>query len=406
MAEMTMELEEQEHATSAAVEEVKGEEELDFDEVEKLQDHGINVADIKKLKAGGIHTIAGIMMVTTQRMLEIKGISEAKVSKIIEAARKIQNFSFITASALVERRKNIFHITTGSSCLDEMLEGGFESMSITEIFGEARSGKSQLVMTLCVTSQLPKSHGGGNGKVIYIDTENTFRGERVAAMARRFGVDPEVVLQNIVYARAYTHEHQMELVKEAAAQMLDEHFALLIIDSATGLFRSDFIGRGMLADRQQKLGQLMARLQKISEEFNVAVVVTNQVVSDPGGGAMFMADTKKPIGGNIMAHASTTRLQLKKGRGNQRICKVFDSPALGEVDCTFALAEGGVVDADVRSCHRGLGSGGALSLPGWLTKVNLDVAPSGPYACNFHCRTPGVTVTVRLPGALRGGQSS
>lgn len=157
----------------------------------------------------------------------------------------------------------------------------------------------------------------------------TFRPQRIISIADRFDVDGGSVLDNILVARAYNHEQQMHYLTLVAAKMVEDRFSLIVVDSATALFRVDFAGRGTLSERQQKLGQHLSHLIKIAEEFNVAVYVTNQVQSDPSGGmgAMF-GDQKKPIGGNIMAHACTTRLQLKKGRGEQRICKVYDSPCL------------------------------------------------------------------------------
>ncbi|CAI5475093.1 unnamed protein product [Closterium sp. Yama58-4] len=191
---------------------------------------------------------------------------------------------------------------------------------------------------------LPINMKGGNGKVAFIDTEGTFRPERIVPIAERFGLDPNAVLDNIIFARAYTHEHQYQLLIALAAKMAEEPFKLLIIDSITALFRVDFTGRGELAERQQKLAQMLSRITKISEEFNVAVFLTNQVIADPGGGT-FVADPKKPAGGHVMAHASTVRLMFRKGKGEQRICKVIDSPNLPESEATFAIANGGVVDA-------------------------------------------------------------
>ena len=154
------------------------------------------------------------------------------------------------------------------------------------------------------------------------------------------------MLDNILVARAYNHEQQMHYLTLVAAKMVEDRFSLIVVDSATALFRVDFAGRGTLSERQQKLGQHLSHLIKIAEEFNVAVYVTNQVQSDPSGGmGAIFGDQKKPIGGNIMAHACTTRLQLKKGRGEQRICKVYDSPCLPEAECIYQLGEGGVLDA-------------------------------------------------------------
>uniref|UniRef100_A0A3Q2FE47 DNA meiotic recombinase 1 n=1 Tax=Cyprinodon variegatus TaxID=28743 RepID=A0A3Q2FE47_CYPVA len=257
-----------------------------------LQKHGINVADIKKLKSVGICTVKGIQMTTRKALCNIKGLSEAKVEKIKEAAGKMLNVGFQTAFEYSTKRKQVFHITTGSQEFDKLLGGGVESMAITEAFGEFRTGKTQLSHTLC-------------------------------------------------------GEHQMELLDFVAAKFHEEGgvFKLLIIDSIMALFRVDFSGRGELAERQQKLAQMLSRLQKISEEYNVAVFVTNQMTADPGAGMTFQADPKKPIGGHILAHASTTRISLRKGRGEMRIAKIFDSPDMPENEATFAISGGGVTDA-------------------------------------------------------------
>ncbi|MFH4980743.1 hypothetical protein AB6A40_007452 [Gnathostoma spinigerum] len=314
--------------------------------VELLQNHGINVADIKKLQGVGICTLKGIMMATKRRLCDVKGLSEAKVDKIKEIAGKLMSAGFMTGLQVAERRKLVFRISTGSQELDKLLGGGIESQAITEVFGEFRTGKTQLSHTLCATCQMPNSSGFKGGKVIYIDTENTFRPERLRQICDRFNMDADAMLENVLYARAYTSEHQMELLDFVAAKFHEELgvFKLLIVDSIMALFRVDFSGRGELADRQQKLAQMMSRLQKISEEYNVAVFITNQMTADPGAAMSFQADPKKPIGGHILAHASTTRIMLKKGRGETRIAKIYDSPELPENEATFGIMAGGVGD--------------------------------------------------------------
>uniref|UniRef100_A0A452G113 Meiotic recombination protein n=1 Tax=Capra hircus TaxID=9925 RepID=A0A452G113_CAPHI len=279
-----------------------------------------NVADIKKLKSVGICTIKGIQMTTRRALCNVKGLSEAKVDKIKEAANKLIEPGFLTAFEYSEKRKMVFHITTGSQ--------EFEYVFIFFITTKHkfRTGKTQLSHTLCVTAQLPGAGGYSGGKIIFIDTENTFRPDRLRDIADRFNVDHNAVLDNVLYARAYTSEHQMELLDYVAAKFHEEAgiFKLLIIDSIMALFRVDFSGRGELAERQQKLAQMLSRLQKISEEYNVAVFVTNQMTADPGATMTFQADPKKPIGGHILAHASTTRISLRKGRGELRIAKIYD----------------------------------------------------------------------------------
>ncbi|EEB10495.1 conserved hypothetical protein [Pediculus humanus corporis] len=318
-----------------------------FHDVDVLQNYGINVADIKKLKASGICTIKGIQMTIKRRLCAIKGFSEAKVDKIKEACAKIYTVHFSTALEVSNKRKQVFKISTGSQELDKLIGGGIESMAITEAFGEFRTGKTQMSHTLCVTAQLPNDTGYTGGKVIFLDTEHTFRPDRLRLIADRFDLSQEEVLGNVLYARAYTSEHQQELLDYVAAKFYEEAgiYKLLVVDSIMALFRVDYSGRGELADRQQKLAQLMSRLQKISEEYNVAVFITNQMTADPGATLSFQADPKKPIGGNILAHASTTRLSFRKGRGEIRIAKVYDSPDMPENEATFAITAGGIDDA-------------------------------------------------------------
>lgn len=254
------------------------------------------------------------------------------------------SMEFKTAADALEDRQSIAMLTTGSVEIDKLLEGGIETGSITEVFGEFRTGKTQLCHTLCVSCQMPISEGGAEGKAIYIDTEGSFRPERLRAIAERFGLDPAVVLENVACARAHNSEHQMELLKVAAAIMSQDRYALLVVDSATALYRTDYTGRGELSERQMQMGQFLRQLTRLAEEFGVAVFITNQVVANPDG-MSFAKDATKPIGGNIIAHASTTRLRLRKGRGENRIMSVYDSPSLPEADCQFALSNAGVCDA-------------------------------------------------------------
>ncbi|KAJ3252057.1 Meiotic recombination protein dmc1 [Boothiomyces macroporosus] len=219
-------------------------------------------------------------------------------------------------------------------------------MSITEAFGEFRTGKTQLAHTLCVTVQLPPEMGGGNGKAAFIDTEGTFRPERIRAIAARFGIDPDTTLDNITVARAHNSEHQLDLLNELCIRLCeDKQYRLVVVDSIMALFRVDYSGRGELSERQQRLGQMLSKLVRISEEFNIAIYITNQMTADPGATLSFAADTKKPIGGHVLAHASATRLYLKKGRGETRVCKIWDSPDVPEAECTYQITTGGINDA-------------------------------------------------------------
>ncbi|KAG2381652.1 hypothetical protein C9374_006036 [Naegleria lovaniensis] len=297
--------------------------------IDKLQDVGIGAADIKKLKEAGIYTVESIMMRTKKKLCSIKGLSEAKVDKILEATSKISFSGFVSGNDFMARRKKVIRITTGSSTLDTLLGGGIETMSITEVFGEFRTAQ-----------------GGGSGKVAVIDSEGTFRPERIGPIAERFGMNAEDALSNILVARAYTSDHQMQLLPQLTAKFAEDTYRVLIVDSVTALFRVDYCGRGELSERQQKLGQYLSSLMKLAEEFNVAVFITNQVQADPSGASMFTADPKKPVGGHILGHASTTRLYLRKGRAEQRICKIYDSPSLPEAEAIYQISNEGIKDAE------------------------------------------------------------
>lgn len=315
--------------------------------VQKLEECGISATDVKKLMEAGFYTVEAVAYTPKKALLLIKGISEAKADKIIGEAAKLVPLGFTTASEFHQRRSEIVYVTSGSKELDRLLGGGIETGSITELFGEFRTGKTQLCHTLAVTCQLPVEVGGGAGKCLYIDTEGTFRPERLGPIARRFGLDPDQVLDNIAYARAYNSDHQTALLAQASAMMAESRYALLVVDSSTALYRTDFSGRGELSARQMHLARFLRTLLRLADEFGVAVVISNQVVAQvDGASAMFNADPKKPIGGNIMAHSSTTRLYLRKGRGENRICKIYDSPCLPEAEAVFAILPDGIGDGN------------------------------------------------------------
>jgi len=301
---------------------------------------------VKKLEEAGYHTVEAIAYTPKKQLLDVKGISEAKADKILLEATKLVPMGFTTATEFHQRRSEIVYLSTGSKELDKLLGGGLETGSITELFGEFRTGKTQLCHTLAVTCQLPVEQGGGAGKCLYIDTEGTFRPERLVATAQRFGLNPDEVLDNVAYARAYNSDHQSHLLLQASAMMSESRYALLVVDSATALYRTDFSGRGELSARQMHLARFLRTLLRLADEFGVAVLMSNQVVAQVDGAALFAADPKKPIGGNIMAHASTTRLYLRKGRGEQRVCKIYDSPCLPEAEAVFAIYPDGIGDAN------------------------------------------------------------
>ncbi|KAH9937019.1 Rad51-domain-containing protein [Fomitopsis serialis] len=285
--------------------------------VQKLQEAGINAQDIKKLAENGLHTVEAVAYTPKKNLMQIKGISEQKADKILLEAHKIIPLGFQSATEVHARRSELVHITTGSKNLDALLGGGIETGAITELFGEFRTGKC-----------------------LYIDTEGTFRPVRLLAVAERLGLNGEEVLDNVAYARAYNADHQHSLLTNASALMSESRFCLLIVDSCTALYRTDFNGRGELSARQAHLGKFLRTLQRLADEFGIAVVMSNQVMSTP------TLCWSKPVGGNILAHASTTRVQLKKGRGPNRQAKIYDSPCLPESETTFAILQSGIGDPE------------------------------------------------------------
>ena len=315
----------------------------EFHPIEMLQEGGINSADIKKLVEASFNSLEAISYTPKKNLISIKGLSEVKVDKIIKAVYDILNYRIQPSSVALQERKKLVRITSGSKELDNLLGGGFESDSITELFGEFRTGKTQICHTLCVTCQLPKSDGGGEGKAIYIDTEGTFRPEKLALIAERFGLDPKETIENVYYARAYNSDHQQRLLVQVCALMCEQKFSLLIVDSATALYRTDYTGRAELSNRQISLGRFLRNLQKIADEHKIVVVITNQVVATVDGNA-FGGNDKKPIGGHIMAHACQTRLYLKKGLKQNRICKIYDSPSLPEAEASYSITDRGIDD--------------------------------------------------------------
>ncbi|XP_003747001.1 DNA repair protein RAD51 homolog B [Galendromus occidentalis] len=312
--------------------------------LQQLEGNGVTAGDLQKLREAGLHTVPAVAYTTKKQLLAIKGISEAKADKLMNLAAKLVPMGFTSATEIHKQRSEIIYITTGSAELDKLLGGGIETGSVTELFGEFRTGKTQLCHQLAVTCQLPIDNNGAEGKALYIDTEGEFRPERLLAVAERYGLEGEQVLDNVSCAKAYNTDHQTQLLMEAGALMSENRYALLIVDSATALYRSDYSGRSELSARQMHMAKFLRMLGRLADEFGVAVVITNQVMAQVDGASLFQ-DPRRPVGGNIMAHASTTRLYLKKGRGDNRVCKIYDSPCLPESEAQFAISPRGIEDA-------------------------------------------------------------
>jgi len=306
---------------------------------------GIGPAVAAKLESAGIYDLMTLAVMSPATLADTAGVGAAVARKAIQAARNLLNLGFQDGVEYAQKRENVCYITTGSKNFDELLGGkGVESRAITEAFGAYGSGKTQLGLTLAVNVQLPKDKGGAGGKSVFIDTEGTFRPARIKQIAEHLGANPEKVLKNILVARAFNSDHQMLLLEKVGEMIKNgEPIKLLIIDSLTAHFRAEFSGRGQLADRQQKLNRYMHDLMKLAETHNLSVYVTNQVMANP---AQLFGDPTTAIGGNIVGHASTYRIYLRRGKKGSRVAKLIDSPNLPDNESMFFVTNGGVVDEE------------------------------------------------------------
>ncbi len=304
---------------------------------------GVGAATIEKLETGGFPDLMAVAVATPGELIEATGMGEAAAKKMIAAARTMLDMGFSSGMDLLEKRKNVMKITTGSKEVDKLLNGGFETNGITETYGQYGSGKSQIAHILAVRAQLPISEGGCGSQVVYIDTESTFRPERIIEIAKGLNLDPDEVLRNIKVARAYNSDHQMLLAEKVEDLIKKEGLTikLVIVDSLTAHFRAEFVGRGTLAGRQQKLNKHMHVLAKLADTQNLCVYVTNQVMAKPD---QFFGDPTEAIGGNIVGHNSQTRIYLRKGKKGTRVAKLVDSPYLPDGEAGFVIVTAGIED--------------------------------------------------------------
>ena len=303
---------------------------------------GVGPATAEKLREAGFDDLLALAVMSPGDLADQAELGEAVATKIIGGAKKMANIGgFLSGDALLERRREVLKLSAKVQSIDDLLGGGFETQALVEVYGAFGSGKTQIGHQLAVNCTLPLEEGGLDGDIFYIDTEDTFRPERITQMARGYGLDPEQVLSRIHVARAYNSAHQMLLVDEIKRMSKGLNVKMIIVDSLTSHFRAEYIGRGMLANRQQKLNRHLKDLKQLADINNALVLVTNQVHSKPD--AMW-GDPTKPIGGHILAHASTFRLYLRKAKGGRRIARLVDSPNLPDGECVYQVNEDGLRD--------------------------------------------------------------
>ncbi|MBI1968456.1 DNA repair and recombination protein RadA [Candidatus Woesearchaeota archaeon] len=302
---------------------------------------GVGAATAEKLESAGFRDLLAVAVATLGELVEATGVSEAVARKMIQAARESMKMGFETGADVLKRRQIVSKLSTGSKQFDLLMGGGFETGAITECFGEFGSGKTQIGHALAVNvlKEDPDAFA------VYIDTENTFRPERIIQLATGAGIDPEDALDRIMVARAYNSDHQMLLAEKAESLLTEQKkkVRLVVVDSLTSHFRAEFIGRGTLAERQQKLNRHMHALSKLATTNNLCVYVTNQVMAKPD---QFFGDPTTAIGGHVVAHASTFRIYLRKGKKGSRVAKLIDAPNLADGECCFMVTEGGLQDVE------------------------------------------------------------
>lgn len=330
----------------------------EFNEEQSLEDiEGIGPTTAKSLREKGMNV--HLLQTTPVKELEDRyGLTSQTANKYQSLVTDMKGGFFVTAFDVMEQQKNSECFTFGADSLDKLFSipelgvSGIRAADTYEFFGAFRSGKSQICHQLCVTIQLPKELGGLGKKAIYIDSEGTFSPSRISQMAHRIkeekGWDKSVddILGDILVARAKNTDMQQQI----AIKLLDilgstekDVYGLLIVDSVSSHFRAEYAGRGTLAERQQTLNHHLSILNRIADTYGLAIVITNQVQSNP---AQFFGDPTVAVGGNIMGHWATTRCYLRKSKGEKRVIRIFDSPMIGELEAVFEITENGVLTSE------------------------------------------------------------
>ncbi len=303
---------------------------------------GVGPATAEKLRAAGLNDLMAVAVASPATLADVAEIGTNVAQKIIIAAREAADVGgFETGDIILERRKSVAKLTTGAKALDELLGGGLESQAITECYGEFGAGKSQIAHQLAVNVTRGLDEGGLDADTVWIDSEQTFRPERIKQMSDAFGLDTEAILKRVHVARAFNSHHQMLLVDKANELVKDFPIRLIIVDSLTAHFRAEYIGRGVLAERQQLLNKHIHDLMRFGDVHNAVIYVTNQVHAKPDA---FFGDPTRPVGGHVVGHSATFRVYLRKSKGGKRIARLIDSPNLPEAEAVFTVSEDGVRD--------------------------------------------------------------
>ena len=304
---------------------------------------GVTAPTIEKIKKAGIHSVEDLASQTTKGLSERAGIGKDTAEGAINKALLFVGRGYITGKQLYDELQSRTRLSTGSQELDELLGGGIESETTTEISGKEGSGKTQICHMLAVQAQRPIEEGGLGSEVAWIDTEDTFRADRIVEIATAMEMEPMTVLSHIHRWKAANTPDQRKAVEMLGTLCHEKNVKLIIVDSMMGHLRGEFLGRGMLAERQNVLGGILQNLAKICRTYNVTAVYTNQVMDNP---AIMYGNPEKAIGGHIMGHAATTRVHLRRGKGELRIASLKKSPYLPDGEARFKVTERGIENVE------------------------------------------------------------
>ena len=302
---------------------------------------GVTEPTIKKIVDAGVSTVGALARQIPNDLAERAGIGKDTAEKAISKALELIDVGFIDGLTLYEQRKDRTLLTTGSKALDELLGGGIQSTTTTEFSGREGSGKTQICHTLAVLAQQPVDDGGLDGDVVWIDTEGTFMPERIMQIAEARGYDPDITLSRIQHGQAHTSIHQRALIEQLDGICHSRNIKLIIVDSMMAHLRAEYLGRGTLAERQNVLNDMLQKLAKTCQTYKITAIYTNQVMDNP---AIMYGNPEKAVGGHIMGHAATTRIQIRKGKDNKRVFKLDKSPYLPEGEAVIVITEKGIED--------------------------------------------------------------
>jgi len=295
----------------------------------------------KKFKEAG-YTIESIAISTPKSLAERFSIDSDKAAKIINLAQQKLGIAPLTAAQFLDLEEKRGKISTSSSELDSILGGGIFTQELTELAGAFSSGKTQLCFQLCINVQLPIENGGLEGKAFFIDTERTFSTKRIREMAYYRDLDTTKVLENIIVAPTLNTSHLESIIAQLPDYISREQIKLVVIDSFASPFRAEYIGKEKLVQRQQKIMQIAEQLVLTAVKYDVAVVVTNQIIANIDD--FLYGKTEEPALGFAWAHRPQQRIFLRKSRGSARIARLFDSSRMPEREALFYVTESGISD--------------------------------------------------------------